>query len=73
MPNETKKAFSDGDPCLRTKEAQQYLSIGRSKFYTLIAEGKLRQGAPLGRARIWRRSWLDAFLASIGAESASTD
>lgn len=59
-----------GDPMFRAQEAWTYIGTRRSKFYELIKAGLLRQGILLGRCRMWRRSWLDQFLDSIGAESA---
>ena len=60
-----------GDPALRAQAAQAYLGIRHSLFYRLIREGRLPQGVCLGRARVWRRSWLDRFLDELGAKSAT--
>lgn len=69
MSEEQNKHFEGGDPALRAAQAQAYLGLRHSSFYKLIADGKLRQGVLIGRARIWRRSWLDEFLDGLDEKS----
>jgi len=64
-------AFSTGDPCLRAREASEYLGLKSfTSFYGLVNSGKLPEGAFVSdRAKVWRRSALDKYLESVGAES----
>jgi predicted DNA-binding transcriptional regulator AlpA len=53
---------------LREKDAILYLSIGRTKFRTLIANGRLPQPYCLDGCRLWKTSELErAFDNLIGA------
>jgi excisionase family DNA binding protein len=54
------------DPWLNSDEAAAYLRIARSTLHDLVSEGKLpREGGRKTRL-VFRRSTLDAYLASRG-------
>jgi len=55
---------------LRAKQAADYLSISKSLFYELVAEGLLPMGLPIRkRCVVWRVSDLDCFANnSLGEE-----
>ncbi len=54
------------DPWLNSNEAAAYLRIARSTLHDLVSEGKLpREGGRKTRL-VFRRSTLDAYLASRG-------
>lgn len=75
MAMENELAFSTGDPALRCKAAMEYLGVrSATTFYGLIKSGQLPAGVLLGgRCKVWRRSWLNAFLENIGAKSAQSE
>ncbi len=70
MVNENTTSFAD-DPALRAKQAMAYLSLrSPTSFYALVKSGDLPQGIIIGgRARVWRRSWLNAYLDACQSKS----
>ena len=51
------------DPAMRPKDASKYLGISLSRFWGLVAEGKVPQGRKLSaHCRVWRLSELNRVL-----------
>ena len=56
------------NPILRPAEAAAYLNVKRGTLYSFVRKGKLPKPIKLGeRARGWRLSTLDAYLADINS------
>jgi predicted DNA-binding transcriptional regulator AlpA len=57
------------DQNFRAKAAAEYLGITKSSFWRWVREGRIPKGVHLSaRAVVWRKSVLDAFIASAVAE-----
>ncbi len=57
---------SDPDPWLNSDEAASYLRIARSTLHDLVSEGRLPRAGGRKTKLVFRRSTLDAYLASRG-------
>jgi excisionase family DNA binding protein len=57
------------DQNFRVKAAAQYVGVSRTTFLRWVADGRIPKGVRLSaRAIVWRKSVLDAFIASAAAE-----
>ncbi|MDO8839446.1 MAG: hypothetical protein Q8J92_05865 [Parvibaculum sp.] len=56
---------------LRAPEAALYIGVGKSKFFELVAAGKLPKAKKIDGCVVWDRLALDAAFDTLGEESSS--
>ena len=61
-------------PCLRPRDAAAFLQIGLSTLWSWAKQGKVPKPIRLGgRATVWRRSDLEAYIGMNGTVGAQED
>ncbi|MCX6074506.1 MAG: helix-turn-helix domain-containing protein [Campylobacterales bacterium] len=55
---------------LRSKEASQYLKIGKSTLWLFTKQGKIKSIKLSERVTVWNKADIDAFIASRSTEGA---
>jgi excisionase family DNA binding protein len=51
---------------LRVREVAEILGVSVRTVWRLVSDGTLAQPVAIGRSKRWRRSDIDAFIASLG-------
>lgn len=67
MPNSNKATETAGSALLAFVVLSQYVSMGRSRVYALIATGDFPAPIKVGRSSRWLKSEVDAWIATQAA------